>query len=253
MKNILFISLFLSLVSCNYKMIDKPGLKGRIKEYTDYKIHIENLEDDSILKDTIFISKSKFNKKGKVVKFEQLSVHSKTTYKNTNIYNSGGRIIKEIGNYNDNEIIVEYVYKDTLLQKVYSKNIIDNEISELTEQYFYDNQGVLKKRKTSSYIIENKDTVSSDIWVNNYDENGVLYKSTSLMNNVLDSMKKTTYKYEYNKLELPLKTFEYDENDSLIVTNVYKYRFDKNGSWIEKENYKNDTLKYLTIRIIEYD
>ncbi len=252
MKKVISLFIFSLLLNCNYKTIDEPGLKGRIKEYTDYKMSIESLGNDNIIKDTIFISTWRLNRKGKLIEFENLSVHSKTTYSSINIYNFEGRVTKEIGHLGDHEIIVKYFYTDTLLQKIYSKNEIDDGINEMIEQYFYSDEGKLLKRINSMIFIENKDTVSLSNRIYKYDSSELLYESTLLESNILDPIKKTTFKYKFDDLGLPLKTVEYDENDSLIRTNVYRYRFDKNGSWIEKEEYENDTLRYLTTRKIEY-
>jgi hypothetical protein len=234
-------------------MIDKPGLKGRVKEFTNYQMSMKNIDNDSILRDTFFITTTKFNKKGKVIEFSSLYTHSNSTYKGINIYDSNNRIIKEIGYYDDNEIIVDYFYKDTILQKICSKSEMDDEINEMNENYFYSDKGKLLKRITSNIFIKNNDTVSLSNWIYKYDSNERPYESETVMNNVRDSMKKTLNKFEYNDLGLQIKALEYNENDSLINTDIYKYKFDKKGSWIEKKNYKNDTLKYLTTRIIEYE
>lgn len=233
-------------------MIDKPGLKGRVKEYTKYKMSNKNLENNSVLRDTIFITTTKFNKKGKIIEYSSLYSYSNSTYKGKNIYDSNDRIIKEIGYYDNDEIIVDYYYKDTLLQKIHSKSEIDSEIYEMNEQYFYNDKGILLKSIMLNISIENNDTVSSSNWISKYDLNERLYETEGIMNNALDSMKRTLNKFEYNDLGLQNKGFEYNENDSLINVDVYKYKFDEKGSWIEKENYENDTLKYLTTRIIEY-
>jgi len=252
MKQIISFFLFSLLLSSCYKMINEPGLKGRVKEYTDYKMHIECLEDDNSTKDTLYITTTKLNRKGKIMEFTQLSVHLNKTNSYINTFNPQGRIIKRIGHFDDKEIKVEYFYKDTLLQKSYSKNEIDNGIYEMIEQYYYNDKAKLLKKIISNTIIENKDTVSSINWIYKFDSNELLYEATLIQNNALDSVKKTTYKYKYDDSKLPLKTIEFDENDNIIVTNEYKYRFDKNGSCIEIEEYENDTLLYLTVRKIEY-
>jgi len=252
MKKILFLFLVLSLIGCNYKIINKPGLHGRIKEYTDYNICIESIGNDSIIKDTISVRRNKLNRNGNLVKFEFLNLHSNSTYSNTNIYNSEGRIIKEIGKFDDNKVVVNYIYKDTLLQKIYSKQKIDNNILELNERYFYNKQGKLFKTIMSNIILDNNDTVSSDIFINKYDSNNLLSQSLIIMNSAFDSTEKTFCKYEYEDSGLLNKTFEYNEDNKLTKTKVYKYIFDKNGSWTEKREFDNDTLVYITSRIIEY-
>lgn len=66
------------------------------------------------------------------------------------------------------------------------------------------------------------------------------------------SISTTKNTFEYNDIGLQIKTDKFNAQDNLIETEIYKYDFDKNGSWIVKKTYKNDTLNYINTRTIEY-
>lgn len=242
-----------TIISCNYKSIDEPGLKGRVKQFTKYKL---SFKKDETLKDTVLITTTKFNKKGKVVEYLQHFTFAEpnTDYKGTIIYDDNNRIIKEIGIIDKKEIIVDYVYQDTLLTRTFSK-IKNDDPYEMNEEYFYDDENKLSKRTYSQILFDenNIDTISSTYGVYKYNSKEQLLKSTIITKGKFENLKKTSNKYEYNEFGLQSKILEFNENDSLINVNVYEYKFDNKGSWIEKENYKNDTLVYLTKRMIEYD
>jgi hypothetical protein len=253
-KKILPLFLLLSLIGCNYKIINKPGLKGRIKKVIDYKIRIDKDDIGNSKLDTVSILTTNYNRKGQIIETGILMPQSNSVYKGTNVYDSKGRILKEVGHFDNKEIIVEYEYNDTLIHRTHSKAVFDGIITEMNEVYFYDKQQKLIKRKYSEISIGQKsmDTISISEFVYNYDQNERVKESIFKFWSVNDTLTTTKNTYEFNDIGLKIKTDKFNAQDSLIETEIYKYDFDKNGSWIVKKTYENDTLKYINTRKIEY-
>ncbi len=249
-KKLLLIFSFLFIICCNYEIVDKPGLKGRIKKVIDYKIMI----DKDNKRDTFSISTTKFNNKGQIIETDVSMLYSKSTYNGINVYNSKDQIIKEIGYFDNIEIIVEYIYKDSLLIRTYGKSEYEEILVEMNEEYFYNNYNKLIKRVYSDISIEqeNQDTVSKNNFTYNYDVEEKLTESKMNMWSIYDSLKVKRIIFEYNDLGLQINANEFNENDDLIETDIFKYEYDKKGNWVMKENFENDTLKNVISRKIEY-
>ena len=95
--------LLLLLLSCNYQYIDKPGLKGKIKKYTEYKMNIEN----NIVKDTFSTMTSNYNRKGQIVD-QIVKIKNGETFNQDFEYDNEEKLIKEISYYDENKIVVNY-------------------------------------------------------------------------------------------------------------------------------------------------
>ena len=245
MKKTSLIILLFILISCGYKHIDEPGLKGKVKEYTEYKIIPNNkVENDTFSKKT-----NVFNRNGKVLK-QVISQKNGEKFKQDFKYDNKEKLIKAISYYDKNKIIVNYEYKDTLLTRVYGNSESDSISTEMNEKYYYKNNHKLDWVHYSQIILSENDT-SAFIGKYYYDKSEKLNKSITQWNSIYDSTFTKT-KFEYNKFGLYSKSNDFDKHDSLISKDVYKYEYDNHGSWVKKEVFKNDTLKYIYTRKIDY-
>ncbi len=237
--------LLLLLFSCNYQYIDKPGLKGKVKKYTEYKMNIEN----NIVKDTFSTMTSIYNRKGQIVD-QIIKLKNGEIFDQDFEYDNKENLIKEISYYDKNKIVVNYEYKDTLLTRAYSNSKADSIHTILNEIYYYSDKNKLDWRNYSQIIISDNDTSS---YKNKYyyDKNEKLIKSITHWKSIYDSTFIKT-KFEYNKFGLYSKSYSFNKNDSLTTTDEYNYEYDNNGSWIKKEIFRNDTLEYIYTRKIDY-
>lgn len=245
MKKYSSLFLLLFLLSCNYQFIDKPGLKGKVKKFTEYKMSIEN----NIVKDTFSITTTTYNRKGQIVD-QIIELKNGETFNQDFEYDKKENLIKEISYYDNNKIVVNYEYKDTLLIRAYSISEADSIYTKMDEIYYYNDKNKLDSRHYSQILISDNDTST----YNNkyfYDNNEKLNEYTTQYKSISDSIFSKT-KFEYNKFGLYSKTYSYDNNDKLTTIDEYKYEYDKNGSWVKKEIIRNDTLEYIYTRKIDY-
>lgn len=245
MKKLTFIILSLFLINCNYKSIDKSGLKGKVKKCTEYKINI----NDESEKDTFSITTNIYNRNGLLVN-QLMELKNGKSFKQDFIYNNNEKLIKEINYFDKNKIIVNYEYKDTLLIGAYSNFKSDTIATIMNEKYHYSNNNKLDRVYYSQIIISDDDTTTF-VKKSYYDKNEKLNKLVSQWNSKYDSTFNKT-KFEYNKFGLFSKSSDFNKSDSLIGTDEFKYVYDDNGSWVQKEIFRNDTLKYIYTRKIEY-
>lgn len=250
MMNKGFFFLFLmTTISCGYKVLDTPGLKGRVKRVTAYKLKVNK---EKQYNDTVFVSTSKYNKKGKV--FEYLEddpiTASNPDYKGVFVYDKNNNRIKEIGVSEGVDIVVDYVYQDTVLLRLFSKTELDSSDVqiELNEQYYYDRNNQLTTVVNTTVSLEKEKVDTISYFVSKYDSNEKLVEQTFSSYGQFYSLEK----FQYNDFGLQEKVLVFNEMDSLIRTDVYKYKFDEKGSWIEKEQYENELLKYIVKRTIDY-
>jgi len=245
MKKYSSLFLLLFLLSCNYQFIDKPGLKGKVKKFTEYKMSIEN----NVVKDTFSIMTTTYNRKGQIVD-QIIELKNGETFNQDFEYDKKENLIKEISYYDDNKIVVNYEYKDTLLIRAYSISEADSIYTKMDEIYYYNDKNKLDSRHYSQILVSDNDTST----YNNkyfYDKNEKLNEYITQYKSISNSIFSKT-KFDYNKFGLYSKTYSYNNNDKLTTTDEYKYEYDNNGSWVKKEIIRNDILEYIYTRKIDY-
>ncbi len=258
--------LFILAFSCNYQTLDKTGLKGRVKHFTEYRIKLtEDTVGQQIKYDTVLIQKINYNKYGQI-DFSKYIIPAKLRSSSKMYYNSRNLTIKEVCTAYDLtennkihhfDINYTYTFKDSLVLKCTTLSTIDSLEYHTTEQNYYDSNNQITRQTNYSIGIEKKsrDTILWQKATFYYQSNKNLIKSISQDYNFYDStMNSNTYIFTYDdSTNLLVKESEFDKNDTLKNTSIFKYQLDKNGSWIEKKEFdETGKLNYIYTRDIQY-
>jgi len=231
----------------------KNGLTRSAKKVVEYAIQIEKDSLDTPSRDTLLITRKIYGKNDQLIKQTLQSLHDDHQMITDYIYNSSNQIKQEIVKMSADclPLKVNYTYKDSLLYQSRSLRDNKNELFEQVVTNFYKKDKTKKRSVMTQVYIDklSKDTINYAL-VNafyNKDEN---YDSTIITNLKKPGFKrKTIYKYNGNETSL---IQEFDDKDSLVSVTKFEYKMDKLNNWIEKRIIKNETLKTIVFRKIEY-
>jgi hypothetical protein len=247
----LFSILFISC--CNEKELLNNGLTKKatkIKEYT-----IKSITDslNNKIQDTLVITELNYNANDQITKRFQRNLFAEGTMEIDFVYNKNKKIEREIVKMSSDSLplIVNYFYKDSLLSQTKSLFENDSEKFEQIESYYYGENKKIEKKIMSQIFVdkESTDTITNSEIISFFNKNEHIEKTETINHKDLKRNTKSEFKYDCGTL---VKTLDYNYQDSLISTTVYKYQLDKFENWIKKESYENDKLNYLKTREIEY-
>ncbi|TXG34851.1 hypothetical protein [Seonamhaeicola maritimus] len=254
MKRLLTLFLTFLLFGCT-KELKKPknGLTKSINEIIEYTIQIQKDSVENEIRDTLLITTKKYGKNDNIVNQTRKTLFDNQQMQIDYIYNSSNRLKKEIVKMSTDSLplIVNYIYKDTLL---YQSSSIVNYIKEKFEQvetHYYRNDNTKQKSiMTQIYVdTEFKDTIRNSLIKTYFDKGERVDSILSINLNRQGQNRKTLYEYDGNNV-IGLK--EFNQMDSLISSKSYEYKMDKFDNWIEKKIFEIGLLKTEIIREIKY-
>jgi len=260
MKNIYYIILLITLISCSdcyNPNLRRNGLFGKVKSLKEISFRVEKSNDGFEKLDTLKIIEKKYDSNGFLVTNTMKFQFNDYYFLGRCFYNSDSLLIKEIGKTDNqqNEIIVDYFYSDKKLIKTIGHLKDNNEDFDIEyfqiEDYLYED-GELIESEQISYTVNSKnmDTTYTDDITSKFDKNQLVIE---LDFKVFDTIY-PTFRYQYFRncdgLITKEKRINKGNNNKKIF--IFKYDYDKTGNWILKREFENDTIKELVKRIIEY-
>jgi len=169
------------------------------------------------------------------------------------IYNSSNQIKKELVRTLKESIHFEanYIYIDSLLDKIISTFSVDSILYEHVEKYEYNEGGKLCIRLSTmlNYDMVTNDTLSLNTATFLYDKNE--FQISSEWRGLFDDSENMNEFYTNDSLGLLIKEVTIDNHTLKSDTTTYSYEFDNKGNWIVRKALKENKLIKITERIIE--
>ncbi|WP_405604102.1 hypothetical protein [Polaribacter sp. Asnod1-A03] len=238
---------------CNEKKVLNNGLTKQATKITEYTIKSINDSLNNKIQDTLVITELKYNENDQIIKRFQQNLFAEGTMEIDFVYNKSKKIEREIVKMSTDSLplIVNYYYNDSLLNQTKSFFENDSEIFEQIESHYYGKNNKIEKKILSQVFVdkESTDTITNSETISFFNKNEFTEKTETINHKDLKRNTKTEFKYDCGTL---IKTLDYNYQDSLISTTVYKYQLDKFDNWIKKEFFENDKLNYIKTREIEY-
>lgn len=252
-KLLIFTLLTLLTGTCKNNTLPSNHLKGNVEMITEYKINIEHDSLNRPARDTLSIIKKSYNNQNKIVHRSQTYTFSNDTTDITFSYDANGRLEQELVklSFNTNAIEVNYIYRDSLLDRSISKSMRDSVSYTQIQLYKYNNDKELTQTLTSQLFVNlrTRDTITNSLQIDIYDKNELIIASKYQFHE--NPSKNFSYKYRYRKENL-IKTLKYNQQDSLVSTINFDYKKDSLKNWIERQAFQNNRLIAITTRKIEY-
>ena len=168
-------------------------------------------------------------------------------------YNSFKKIKREVVKMSTDSLplIVDYIYKDTLLYQSQAFVNYPNEKFEQIETHYYrKNNSKDKSVLTQIFIdLESSDTIRNSVSTTYFNNNEIATKIETV--HITDPTRNQKIVYEYDCQNL-IELKEFNWNDSLISSYNYKYDLDKFDNWVSQRIYENDKLDRIITREIKY-
>lgn len=253
--NRLFLLLFsISLIGCcrESKLLNN-GLTKSASQITEYTILVKRDSANNETRDTLMVRNKLYNNNDQIINLNQKTLFDNEKMEIDYSYNELDKIKREVVKMSTDSLplIVDYIYKDTLLYQ--SKAIVDypNEKFEQIETHYYrKNNSKDKSVSTQIFIdLESSDTIRNSISTTYFDKNEIAIKIETV--HKTDSKRNRKIVYEY-KCQYLIGLKEYNGNDSLISTLKYEYDLDKFKNWTSKRIYENEKLDRILTREIKY-
>ncbi|WP_338731434.1 hypothetical protein [Mangrovimonas cancribranchiae] len=253
--NRLFLLLFsISLIGCcrESKLLNN-GLTKSASQITEYTILVKRDSANNETRDTLMVRNKLYNNNDQIINLNQKTLFDNEKMEIDYSYNELDKIKREVVKMSTDSLplIVDYIYKDTLLYQ--SKAIVDypNEKFEQIETHYYrKNNSKDKSVSTQIFIdLESSDTIRNSISTTYFDKNEIAIKIETVHKTDSKRNRKIVYEYKCQNL-IGLK--EYNGNDSLISTLKYEYDLDKFKNWTSKRIYENGKLDRILTREIKY-
>ena len=269
--NLLFITIVLSVFSCNSQKIpkvqndlQKNNLFGNISEITEVS-NSDAFKINELDKKTV----DKYDEEGFLKESAIIRQDSSISIKSLYTYDADRNLIEEnwiSEDYSDNRIerqfdnkgrMTNYLFYDNNEVTMSMKFEYDDENNTL-KQYEYFSEGKLSS--IMEYKFDENDFLKESSW---YDENGKFQNKTVFIND--DSGKPVEVKFYKSDDKLKSTTiYKYDEFNNEILTSrnsndanfVYhietQYKYDKYGNWTEQVRMKGGIPMFIYKREIKY-
>ncbi len=254
MNRILIILISILLIGCcNEPKLLNNGLTKKATKITVYYIKIERDSLNTELRDTLSIRENQYNNHNQISKLFQKTLFDGETLEINYIYNDFNKIKTEIVKISTDSLPfdVNYIYKDSLLYQ--TKSIVENstERFEQIETCYYRKDRTKEKEISTQLFIdlETTDTIRNSVSKSYFDKNEFIDRTETIRYDNPNQNRKMEFTYDCGIL---VKTLEYNNKDSLILTTKYKYQLDQYENWIKKESIDNDKLNYIQTREIKY-
>lgn len=227
----------------NVKLLNN-GLTKKATQTKEYTI-------DNKTKDTLRLLITTFNDFDKI----ENTIHHVYDYKAYNkvVYKYKNKQLQQIVEYDaiDDSIptMTNYFYKDSLLIKTVTE--ASNGGYKITTTFSYDKKTLKNKLVTSKYFDDKTKEVYGYNTENFIYEDGLNFIASELIDKLYPEESKT-YKYAYNKHNLPTDYETYDYKNKLIEKTSYTYKYDVFDNWVVKNQFINDTLVFIRTREIDY-
>jgi hypothetical protein len=144
--------------------------------------------------------------------------------------------------YDDRNNIIE----EKRIQDKYDRRYINNKIISIKlpdknrwlYSYKYDSHDNIVEYKENDKITYSYDYIAGIVEVTMYNSNDSII---------------TNYKYKYDNKVVKYKNYNVIVGYNLIINRTtYAYEYDKNGNWIKRTEYENNTPNYIVERLITY-
>ena len=249
---LIFLSLLFFYSCANTEQRDTNGFTKKAVKTKEYLFNAEHKTKIAIIKDTLSITEDTFNAKNRLIKkvriFPEIGDTATTFYE----YRENGLVLKEINLFQNVEqpIVSEFGFS--------KKEILNSESFYETESYFSITKekifikDTLKQKSESLRVFLDKETNDTimKLFISTYfnDKNRILKIDTKNFLSLEESNKiHLTYKNGLiHKIE------DFDNENNLSFSTIYKYELDKHQNWIKRKRFENDTLKYISHREVFY-
>lgn len=245
--------LILYIVGCaNAQESSSKASSNQIRNTTEYVIKVEYDSSDSVRHDTVTVTKKTYNQFDKI---EHIAEYfgSGDTMVVKYIYDDNQRLIKEITKISnrDSDMILDYIYEDTLITQGLSSHRSDMTDMTYTMDYKYDINNKLKEITTKHLVKEaaTDDTLFSTLQISRYDEHKQVIETETTDYRKPHFSDKRKYLYDDKVL---VESKIYDSSDSLVSKEKFQYKYDQFQNWILMETFVDDKLRYFRTREIQY-
>ncbi len=251
------ISTLIFLVSCSHKTLENQlGIKGKLEKLTVITSRIKQDSIGNTFKDTATVMITKVDKNGNAKQVvSNLYLNNKVieTTISDMIYNSSNQVKKELVKTLKEPVHFEvnYLYIDSLLDKIISNTCVDSIMYEHAEKYKYNEDGKLCIRQSTmlNYDMITNDTLSLNTATFHYDENE--FQISSEWRGLYDDSENVNEFYTNDSLGLLIREVSVDNYTLKSDTTTYSYEFDNKGNWITRKALQENKLIKITQRIIE--
>lgn len=246
----------LSLYSCSKSNSRIRGINGKVERINTIQLNIlsdslNHLKFDTASNEILLFnnkgvykeSTTRYYNNGEITLIENV----KYQYQKNNLLKK--QIIKTNKDYGN--CVVNYLYNDTLIDKVFSTSENRKDL-EFIAKYYYQKNGKIDHISQINFytdsIKNNSVIISKQYDKYDKDENiSISIDSSFYSGNVLI----TKTKYLYNDKKDIVKEIIV-KSDNKTNTIEFKYDYDKNGNWFLENEYKNKKLNTITKQIIKY-
>jgi len=249
---IFFLSLF--LIDCGKpKKIWDNGLTKSAEEITEYTIRIQKDSLKKEIRDTLLIAVKKYRDDDQIAFQTRKTLFDNEQMKIDYVYDSADRLKQEIMKMSTDSLPfkVNYSYKNSLLFQ--SSGILDNETErfEQIETHYYRKDDTKEKSIMRQIFLdkETNDTIRNSTVSTYFNTDEKVDSILSINLSRQGQNRKAVYEFD-GKNFIGLK--EYNEKDSLLSNQKFKYKMDEFENWTEKKVIENGILKRIIIREIKY-
>ncbi len=249
--------IFFSCSDCYNTEVKRSGLYGDVECIKKISFRVVSSTDGLSKLDTLSIRDVEYDSIG-LLRREYLKFQfDKYSYAGNYFYNPEDLLIKEIGKMSNqqNEIVVDYFYKEGKIVSTrgYLKENsggFDVESFQI-ENYFYSKERLIQCKQDSFLVhLKDNDTTYVSGYTSKFDHNKLVIEVDWKVIDSVYPMGKSTYIRDCKGLVV--KEVWTDKVKGITKVFKYKYEYDETGNWIERRKFKNDSIKSIVKRIIEY-
>ncbi|MDL2254664.1 hypothetical protein LJB78_00080 [Bacteroidales bacterium OttesenSCG-928-J16] len=256
--------------------IEMENLSGKVRSYQEISYEAIML-DGAAVKGArkrefpwSYDRRKEFNESGFIVKDCHLGSSEEKTFCYKNIYDEKNRKLESIGvdaagdikektffQYNEKGEALEHRSFVGDILKEAGKYEYDSD-GNIAAAFFYNASGEMESKEYFQYNEKGFLTEKRILSPENQIENCFIYKRDKKGNMLemkffrKDMEPGGTYSYQRDKKGNIVEEHFYHSNGTLLNKTIFRYKYDKQGNWIEKTVLKEKTATFILERTIEY-